>query len=98
MKGKLGVLTALNNHPLSAAFAMLILNIGGKYVDYGFTQRQEQWLMKLITREVFVLAVVFVATKDLILSIGITLLVTIFACYIMNENSRFCPIPRKDKY
>ena len=91
-----GALAIINSHPISGALAMLILNIGGKYVDFGLTKGQEEWIMKLVTREVFVLAVVFVATKDLLLSILITLVVTILACYVLNEESRLCPFA-KDK-
>ena len=94
MTANLGALYSLNNHPLSAALAMLVLNIGGKYVDFGFTSRQETWLSQLISREIFIFAVVFVATKDMLMAVVITMLVTIFACFVMNENSRFCPFPK----
>ena len=76
---------------------MLVLNIGGKYVDFGLTKGQEQWIIKIITREIFILAIVFVATKDLLLSIGITLLITILACYVLNEESRLCPFTNATK-
>ena len=91
MSAKLtGLLGFLNEHPLTSAMAMLILNIGGKYVDFGLTDVQEAWIGRFVTREIFILAVVFVATKDLLTSVLVTLVVTILMCYLLNDRSYLC--------
>lgn len=83
----------LNNSPLLAGLAMLMLNIGSKYVELGLSKTQEQALRNGIARELLIFAMVFMATKDIILSTIMTASFIILSEYILNEDSRFCIIP-----
>lgn len=87
-------LAMLNSSPLLAGLAMLMLNIGSKYVEIGLTKTQEQALRNGIARELLIFAMVFMGTKDIILSVIMTASFIILSDYIFNENSRFCVIPR----
>ena len=86
-------LTMMNNSPLLAGLAMLMLNIGSKYIEIGLTKTQEQALRNSIARELLIFAMVFMGTKDIVLSI-MTAAFIILSDYIFNERSRFCIIPR----
>lgn len=83
----------LNNSPLLAGLAMLMLNIGSKYVELGLSKTQEQALRNGIARELLIFAMVFMATKDIVLSTIMTASFIILSDFILNENSRFCIIP-----
>ena len=87
-------LTMMNNSPLLAGLAMLMLNIGSKYIEIGLTKTQEQALRNSIARELLIFAMVFMGTKDIVLSIIMTAAFIILSDYIFNERSRFCIIPR----
>lgn len=87
-------LAMLNSSPLLAGLAMLMLNIGSKYVEIGLTKTQEQALRNGIARELLIFAMVFMGTKDIILSVIMTASFIILSDYIFNENSSFCVIPR----
>jgi hypothetical protein len=87
-------LALLNSSPLLAGLAMLMLNIGSKYVEIGLTKTQEQALRNGIARELLIFAMVFMGTKDIILSVIMTASFIILSDYIFNENSSFCVIPR----
>tara|TARA_A100001011_G_C14156131_1_gene776175 strand:- start:547 stop:1008 length:462 start_codon:yes stop_codon:yes gene_type:complete len=80
----------LNNSPLLAGLAMLMLNIGSKYVELGLSKTQEQALRNGIARELLIFAMVFMATKDIIISTLMTSSFIILSDFILNEDSRFC--------
>ena len=86
-------LSMLNNSPLLAGLAMLMLNIGSKYVEIGLSKTQEQALRNGVARELLIFAMVFMGTKDIILSTLMTAAFIILSDYVFNENSRFCIIP-----
>ena len=83
----------LNNSPILAGLAMLMLNIGSKYVEIGLSKTQEQALRNGIARELLIFAMVFMGTKNIVLSIIMTASFIILSEYIFNEKSQFCIIP-----
>lgn len=80
----------INHSPLLAGIAIIILNIGSKYVELGFSKTQEKALKASITREILIFAMVFVATKDMVLSIMMTASFIILSNHLFNEKSKFC--------
>jgi len=93
MKKQPGVLDYINNNPIIAAIAMLILNVGSKYVEIKFTKAQEKILKASLAREIILFAIVFVATKDIIISTIFTAALMILSDYIFNEDSALCICP-----
>ena len=83
----------LNNSPFLAGLAMLMLNIGSKYVEIGLSKTQEQALRNGIARELLIFAMVFMSTKNIVISTIMTASFIILSDYIFNEDSRFCIIP-----
>jgi hypothetical protein len=80
----------INQSRLVAGLAMIILNIGSKYVQIGFSKTQEQALKSTITRELLIFSMMFVATKDLVISIIMTASFMILSNHLFNEKSKFC--------
>ena len=76
---------------------MLLLNVGSRYVELGFSKTQEQALRNGLGREIFILAVVFIGTRDIVISILMTAAFIILSDYALNERSRFCIIPERMK-
>jgi len=83
----------INNSPLLAGLAMLMLNIGSKYVQMGFSKTQEEALRAGLAREMLIFAMIFVATKDIIISVLMTAAFVILSDFAFNEQSPFCLIP-----
>ena len=88
-----GALGMLNNSPLLAGLAMLMLNIGSKYVELGLSKTQEQALRNGIARELLIFAMLFMATKNVIISTLMTAAFIILSDFVLNEDSKFCIIP-----
>jgi len=86
-------LKSLNQSKLLLGIAMLLLNVGAKYVDLRFSKTQEQALRNGIAREMIIFAIVFMATHDIITSLLLTGAFVVLADYLFNDKSRFCIIP-----
>ena len=84
------VINSLNNSPFLAGLAMIILNIGSKYIEIGLSKTQEQAIRNSIAK---VLIFMFVGTKDVVMSILMTAAFIIMADFLLNSNSRYCITP-----
>jgi len=90
--------SSVNNSKFFAGIMMLIVNIGSRYVTIKFSKSQEEFIKNKIAREFLIFAIVWMATRDLIISIIMTSSFIILADYLFNENSNFCILPEKFKY
>jgi heme/copper-type cytochrome/quinol oxidase subunit 2 len=87
----------LNNSKFFAGIMMLVVNIGSRYVTFKFSKSQEEYIKNKIAREFLIFAIVWMATRDLIISVIMTASFIILADYLFNENSKFCIMPEKFK-
>ena len=85
----------LNKSGFLAGIAMIMLNIGSKYIELGLTKTQEQALRNGLARELLIFSMTFIATRDVIIAIFMTIGFSISVNYIFNENSKLCVLPRK---
>lgn len=83
----------INNSPYLAGITMILLNIGTKYVEFGFTKTQEEAIRNGIARELIIFSMLFMATKDILDSILMTAAFIILTDYLFNDKSKFCVIP-----
>ena len=83
-------LNSLNDSKLLLGIMMLLLNIGSRYIELGFTKTQEEALRNGLGRELLIFAVVFMGTRDIVVSTLMTAAFIILSDYIFNEKSRFC--------
>lgn len=87
----------INNSKFFAGIMMLVVNIGSRYITLKFSKSQEEYIKNKVTREILIFAIVWMATRDLIISIIMTSSFIILADYLFNENSNFCILPEKFK-
>ena len=90
-------LKSFNESKLLMGIIMLLLNVGSKYIELGFSKTQEQALRNGLGREILIFAIVFMGTHDLIIAILMTAAFVILSDYVFNEESKFCIIPEKLK-
>ena len=84
----------LNDSKFTAGIAMIMLNIGSKYISIGLTESQEAYLTSSLARQLLIFSVAFIGTKDILTSLLLTIIFIVFADYIFNENSKMCILPR----
>lgn len=83
----------INSSPYLAGVTMILLNIGSKYVEFGFTKTQEEALRNGLARELILFSMLFMATKDILQSILMTAAFIILTDHLFNHESQFCVIP-----
>lgn len=84
----------VNDNKFILALVMMFLNISSKYIDFGFSKTQEHALRNGIAREILIFCVLFVGTRDIVISAALTLLFFIFTEYLFNEDSKYCLCPQ----
>jgi len=89
------ILEGFNNSKLLAGLAMILLNIGSKYIEFDFSKTQEQWIKYNIGREILIFVITFTATHDIIISLLLTAAFVILSDTIFNENSKYCLVSEK---
>ena len=85
----------INESKFVIGLAMILLNIGSKYVDFKFTKTQEQMLRNGIAREILIFTIVFMGTRDILYAILLTAAFVILSEYIFNEKSKYCLVSQR---
>ncbi len=88
---------SLNNSKFFAGLIMIILNIGSRYIELKFSKTQESYLRMVLGRQLLIFAVAWMGTRDIYLSLIVTLIFTLLADFALNENSNFCLLPETFK-
>ena len=93
-----GAFHYMNSSKYFAGITMLLLNLGSRYISAELSDMHEKMLSHKIIRRLLVFTVVFVATKDVKVSLILTAIFVILVSGLFNEESKYCIIPSvKDK-
>ena len=87
-------LSDLNNNKYFTGIMMLVLNLGSRFLVMELSESQEQILSNKIIRRFIVFTVVFIATKDIYVSLIITAVFIILVSGLFNENSKYCIVTK----
>lgn len=88
-------LILLNSSKFLAGIAMIMLNIGSKYVPLGFSKNQESYLKNGVARQMLIFSIAWIGSKDLVISLLLTAAFTLLAGFVLNEDSKYCMLPDK---
>ncbi len=80
----------VNSSPYFTGLMMLLLNLGGRFLALEISKEQEKFLSQPMVRRFFLFAVLFVATRNVIIAAGLAVLVILVLGYLFNENSDLC--------
>jgi hypothetical protein len=81
------VLGSFNTNLYFIGIMMLILNLAGRFIAMEITKEQEQFFQNPWIRRFLIFVVLFVATRNLIISFWLTIIVVLLLGYLFNENS-----------
>jgi hypothetical protein len=93
----LNTLYLMNDSKFFAGLVMLIMNIGSKYAIIELSKTQEAYLKYSLGRQLLVFSILWVGTRDIFISLILTVVFIVFVDYLFNENSRYCIIPEQYK-
>ena len=80
---------SLNQSKYFAGIMMLVLNLGSKYITMELSETQDELLKNKIIRRFLVFTVVFVATRDIFVSLILTGIFILLVSGLFNENSSY---------
>lgn len=84
------LMAGVNSNPYFIGIMMLLLNLGGRFLALEISKDQEKFLSHPVIRRFFLFAVLFVATRNVIIAAGLTVIVIFVLGYLFNENSELC--------
>ena len=85
-------LASLNQSSYLSGIAMILLNVGSRYIDLKLSKTQEEALRNGLGRKFLIFSMVFMATRNIVTSILMTAAFIVLADHIFNEKSKFCII------
>ena len=83
----------INNSKIFAGIIMIMLNIGSKYITIKLSKSQEEYFKNSIARQLLIFSIVWMGTRDVILSLFLTATFIVLTDHLFNEESNFCVIP-----
>ena len=98
VKGKVRrMFKTLNDSKVFAGLALVIMNIASKHVDVELTPAQKEIFKHTITKQVLIFAIAWVGSKDILVSLIITVCYVIVFEVLLSSKSRFNLLPDKLK-
>ena len=87
-------LSDLNTNKYFTGIMMIILNLGSRFLVMELSETQSQMLSNKIIRRFVVFTVVFIATRDIFVSLILTGVFIILVSGLFNENSKYCIVTK----
>lgn len=84
----------INNSKFFAGIAMIMLNIGSRYVTIDISKSQEKFLKNTLARQLLIFSIAWLGSRDLFVSLILTFLFVIVSDYLLNEKSELCILPK----
>jgi len=88
-------INSLNNSKYFIGIMMILLNLGSRYLMMELSEDQEQLFNNVIIRRIVIFTVVFIAVRDIWVSLIITAVFIIFVSNLFNTNSIYCIMGKK---
>lgn len=89
------IIDRINNSKYMAGIAMIVLNIGSKYIIMELSESQEAFMTNKIFRRFAIFTISFIATRDIITSLILTSVFIILVGNLFNENSKYSIVKKK---
>jgi hypothetical protein len=83
----------INTSKFFAGFVMIMLNIGSKYITIKLSKSQEAYLRNTIARQLLIFSIIWMGTRDVLISIAMTGAFVVLTDHLFNEKSPYCIIP-----
>lgn len=87
----------LNSSKLFAGLMIITLNIASKFTTIKLSKTMESYLKYTFSRNAFVFVIAWMGTREIYMSLMITILFTVCMDYLLNEESTFCIFPESFK-
>lgn len=83
-----------NNNRYLAGVAMILFNVGSRYLVVDMNKNTENLLKTKLMRRITLFSIFFIATRDLITSFVLTTVFLVMTMNLFNEESKYCVLPQ----
>tara|TARA_B110000977_G_C10860519_1_gene409578 strand:+ start:130 stop:582 length:453 start_codon:yes stop_codon:yes gene_type:complete len=87
---------SLNDNKIITGVIMIIMNISSRYITFELSNSQEYYLKNFVGKKILIFTVLWMGTRDILISLILTIFFLLFSDYLLNDQSKYCIIP--DKY
>jgi hypothetical protein len=84
---------AMNQSKIFAGIIIIVLNISSKFVTIKLSKPLEGYLKYTFSRDILVFAMAWMGTRDIYTALFMTVVFSICANFLFNEESRLCCLP-----
>ena len=74
------------------------MNIGSRFIMVDIPDSIEEIFKSVFARSFVVFAILFISSRDILLSLIMTIVFYILMKYLLNPKSKSCVLPQKEKY
>lgn len=91
-------LAELNSNPVFMGLLLILMNIGSRFIMIDIPDSIEEIFKSVFARSFVVFAILFISSRDILLSLIMTIVFYILMKYLLNPKSKSCVLPQKEKY
>jgi hypothetical protein len=91
-------LAELNSNPVFMGLLLILMNIGSRFIMVDIPDSIEEIFKSVFARSFVVFAILFISSRDILLSLIMTIVFYILMKYLLNPKSKSCVLPQKEKY
>ena len=76
---------------------MVIINLGARFIVNELNEEQKKLINSKYLRRIVIFLVIFMATRDIVISLVLTVVVILVIFEFFNEDSEYSLVPKKEK-
>jgi uncharacterized membrane protein (DUF485 family) len=82
------ILTDLSNNKYFFGVIMIIVNIGARFIIEELSPKQKEYINTKFFRRIIIFSAFFVATRDILVSITLSIIFILFISELFNEDDK----------
>ena len=86
----------INDNKYFIGISMILVNIGSRFIISELSDSQKKFINNIFLRRIFLFCVFFMATRDVISSIVLTIMFVLLISELFNENSEISLVSNDD--
>jgi len=86
---------SLNSNKFFAGIIMILINIGSKFITIKFSKSSEEYLKRIVSKEILVFAMAWLGTRDIYTAFILMAIFVLLSDYLFNEESSTCIVPKE---
>jgi len=84
----------INQNNIFLGLTMILMNIGGRYIEVQLSSNHKKFFSSKLGQYLFLFIIVFTATRDILLSLMVTVIFIIVVLNLFHEESKLCILPK----